>query len=564
MSWVKKLTFQPKYSRMIARALALASLAACSSAIATDSTTSSETDGSSSLATSPTVTSFTMTPKVDTLKSGERVQFSASAKWSDRITRIATVSYTATGGSVTSKGMFTAGSVPGNFLIIAVCSCALADTAHAVILPATPPAPKPVLTTVVLTPAAVTLAAGAAQQFAAAGVWSDGSTAAPPVTYTVSGGTISAGGFYSAPSAAGTYLVIAKESAGSHADTSVVTVSVPVVSTNTYARPFSDDSPWNTPVAKYKSVAQRATTAFSGFMPAMSNWPGALWVSMYQAKPSDPTVNLYYNADAWINVANGRWKRSGNSTAIEAEIRAGMNQKWDGYQGNMYSTTTAGISALPTSYHKRESTYWTLQPRVPANALPSTDADGHMTVFQPNGWALEMLAPIRLSNGDIVTLFASYTDPTGLGVGDANGRRASMVPNYAGLLRDGELGSGHIAHALVVGVGPEALAKSVVWPATAMDRETSNYRGPLPMGAFLTIPAGVDIAKLGLQTPQGRTLAKAAQEYGMYVTDQTGPRYFLILSEKNSSDVPAWNGPLDQDLRAIMAQLQVTTASGRN
>ena len=117
---------------------------------------------------------------------------------------------------------------------------------------------------------------------------------------------------------------------------------------------------------------------------------------------------------------------------------------------------------------------------------------------------------------------------------------------------------------MAVGVGPEALAKSVVWPASAMDRETSNYTGPLPMGAFLTIPAGVDLTKLGLQTAQGKTLAKAAQEYGMYVMDQTGPKYLLILSEKNVSDVPSWSGPLDADLRVIMAQLKLTTAAGRN
>jgi hypothetical protein len=503
---------------------------------------------------------FAITPRADTLQIGGSVQLAASVTWSDGRAHDYTVVYSVKGGggTITQSGLFSTGSVAGNFLVVAACSCALADTAHAVVQPAPVPKPVPVLSQLVLNPPTVTLASGATQKFAVTGVWSDGSTTAPAATFAVTGGAIAADGTYTAGTTAGTYRVVATQVGGSKADTSVITITGSVLASN-YAHPFSSASPWNTPVASYRSVTSAPTTAFTGFMPAMSIWPGALGVAMYQAKDSDPTVNLYYNANAWINVASGRWKRSGNSAAMEAEIRAGADQKWGGYQGNMYSTTTADQSMMPAVFHARESTYWSLQPRVPAGAVPPPDADGHMTVFQPNGWALEMLAPIRMSNGDIVTMFASYTDPTLLGAGDENGRRASMLPNYAGLIRTGELASGHITHALALGVGPEALAKAVVWPATAMDRTTSNYTGPLPMGALLTIPASVDLTKLNLHTAQGKTLAAAMQEYGGYVTDQTGSHYLLFLSERDASDIPSWNGPLDDDLRAIMAQLKVTT-----
>ncbi len=102
------------------------------------------------------------------------------------------------------------------------------------------------------------------------------------------------------------------------------------------------------------------------------------------------------------------------------------------------------------------------------------------------------------------------------------------------------------------------------WPALTMDRNPTDYTGTLPMGSFLSIPATVDVNALGLETAEGRTLAKAAQEYGMYVVDRTGPRYFLILNETNASDVPAaWNAPLDRDLRRMLSQLHVTTLGPR-
>ncbi|MBA3522363.1 MAG: hypothetical protein H0T90_07680 [Gemmatimonadales bacterium] len=102
------------------------------------------------------------------------------------------------------------------------------------------------------------------------------------------------------------------------------------------------------------------------------------------------------------------------------------------------------------------------------------------------------------------------------------------------------------------------------WPALTMDRNPTDYTGTLPMGTFLSIPATVDLNALRLETAEGRTLAKAAQEYGMYVVDRTGPRYFLILSETNAPDVPAtWNAPLDRDLRRMLSQIQVTTLGRR-
>ena len=87
--------------------------------------------------------------------------------------------------------------------------------------------PGPVtLQSLTLTPATVAVQAGASAQFAVAGSWSDGSATAPEVTYAATGGTVSAGGLYTAGASAGDYRVIATHLASGRADTAAVTVTV--------------------------------------------------------------------------------------------------------------------------------------------------------------------------------------------------------------------------------------------------------------------------------------------------------------------------------------------------
>jgi hypothetical protein len=78
-----------------------------------------------------------------------------------------------------------------------------------------------------LTPTAASLVTGASQQFSVSGTWSDGTGAAPSVTYAATGGAISASGLYVAGSSAGSFQVIATHASSGRADTSAVTVTAP-------------------------------------------------------------------------------------------------------------------------------------------------------------------------------------------------------------------------------------------------------------------------------------------------------------------------------------------------
>ncbi|HYW14472.1 MAG TPA: hypothetical protein VE871_21070 [Longimicrobium sp.] len=84
----------------------------------------------------------------------------------------------------------------------------------------------PTVQRVRVTPEGRTVAAGSALQFQATGVRSDGDTAVVPVTWSATGGAITAAGLFTAGQTAGVFRVIGRV-AGGVADTVGVTVTVP-------------------------------------------------------------------------------------------------------------------------------------------------------------------------------------------------------------------------------------------------------------------------------------------------------------------------------------------------
>ncbi len=171
----------------------------------------------------PTLTRVILTPSTVSLTTAGSQQFVVSGVWSDGSATAPAVTYSATGGTITSGGLYTAGSTAGSFRVIAVQQGGtLADTA-AVTITALPPT----LTQVILTPATASVQTGATQQFAVSGKLSDGSTTTPAVTYSATGGTITSAGLYTAGTTAGTFRVIAVQQGGTLADTAAVTITAP-------------------------------------------------------------------------------------------------------------------------------------------------------------------------------------------------------------------------------------------------------------------------------------------------------------------------------------------------
>lgn len=153
---------------------------------------------------------------------GATRQFTVTARMSDSTTSSVVAAFTASGGTVTSGGLFTAGQTPGTYRVIATTAGGLADTATIQVT-----APAATLQQVVLSPSSASLPSGGVQQFAARGTMSDGSSAPIAARFAATGGTVTGSGLYTAGGTPGTYRVVATDSATGKADTAAITITSP-------------------------------------------------------------------------------------------------------------------------------------------------------------------------------------------------------------------------------------------------------------------------------------------------------------------------------------------------
>jgi hypothetical protein len=165
-----------------------------------------------------TLVGVEVSPSSVTLQTGSSRNFTAVGRMSDGGTTSISVTWTATGGSVSGAGQYTAGGSAGSYRVVATESGGLADTASVTIT-----AP-PTLVAIEVTPPTTTLLPGGTQAFSAVGRMSDGGTSAVSVTWTATGGSVTSSGVYTAGGNAGTYRVVATESGGL-ADTAQVTIA---------------------------------------------------------------------------------------------------------------------------------------------------------------------------------------------------------------------------------------------------------------------------------------------------------------------------------------------------
>ena len=135
---------------------------------------------------------------------------------------VPSLAWSATGGTVDGSGKYRAWSTPGKFHVIATAPNGLADTALVTIT-----LTAPVLAQILLSPANVSLSAGASQQYFVEGKTADSLSVGVNPVYTATGGTISPLGAYIAGSTPGTFQVIASDTASGLADTALVTIAPP-------------------------------------------------------------------------------------------------------------------------------------------------------------------------------------------------------------------------------------------------------------------------------------------------------------------------------------------------
>ncbi len=155
---------------------------------------------------------------------------------------------------------------------------------------------------------------------------------------------------------------------------------------------------------------------------------------------------------------------------------------------------------------------------IPPRAVPDPEDDGHMVVIDPaSGCAFEFWQARRVGERWAAS-WANAISLDGIGIfPQGGGARAGGSSLLEGLVWPDELRAGRIPHALVFAYG-ETRAGGPVPPATSSDGWSWDPRA-LPQGARLQLDPAFD---LSLLPEWQRPIAKALQEYGMFLMDTTG------------------------------------------
>jgi hypothetical protein len=270
-------------------------------------------------------------------------------------------------------------------------------------------------------------------------------------------------------------------------------------------RPFSDDSPWNTPIPNNPTLKSDSADLVQRFMTS-SQWP------FLSVNITGYSIPLYW-ADA-------------STQTYPMPVDYG-GQGWQG------SNTTANMP-------------------IPAQAEPDPESDHHMLVISADRKTEYGCWDVSHSGSSWHAGVCATSDLTGTGVRpaagvgstqwwQAAGSRACGFPLVAGLIRVEEIKAGRIDHALVIAY--PGIRNRYFTPPASTPSNGSGADVGVPCGGRLQYDPSIDVTTLGL-TRAGQMILKALQEYGAYVGDYSGA---LSLYAENSPDAQAYfaSGALD-------------------
>lgn len=241
------------------------------------------------------------------------------------------------------------------------------------------------------------------------------------------------------------------------------------------SRPFTDDSPWNSPIPD-GAVLDEDSAAISSYLTGAGHAVANLYeygVPVYEAAASTP----------------------------RSEVDCLM--EW-------------GHCALED------------QPvPIPRMAQPSPGSDGAMVVLDTStGRSYDFWQAERGADG-WTTAWGGIIDTRGDGHLPGAGQTGAGVPRLAGVVRTTEVEQGVIPHALVFSTD-NACAAVHRYPATKTDGASSRD-DCIPQGARIQLDPDLDVGAIPDLTPGERMAARALQTYGAYAIDNGGARMAFIF-----------------------------------
>jgi hypothetical protein len=282
-------------------------------------------------------------------------------------------------------------------------------------------------------------------------------------------------------------------------------------------RPFSDDSPWNTPIPKEARTDPNSDAMIAEFARGgalyinIKEWSVPIFYIDLEETPKHDVIELYEN-----------------------RIGRGFEQP----------------RAIP----------------IPDDARPSGPASGtgYMAIVDKDRhleWDLKQ-AFLR-EDGLWFMGFGAVTNLRGSGVSKpwdeaekpvyAASALPSGFPLSAGLIRVDEVKAGRINHALMFaypGVRPNAFVPPA---STALvgDAASGAPKVGMPLGARIQLDPAFNVERSDL-SPQGKVIARALQEYGAYLGDAAGGN--VLFAEAAPDKLAEWEGILASgDLQAVFS-----------
>jgi 3-phytase len=281
-------------------------------------------------------------------------------------------------------------------------------------------------------------------------------------------------------------------------------------------RPYAGSSPWNTPIG--------ATPAYD---PDSDLHVSAL-AGRLSSDPTQYTYPVYYVT---------------STTPLQAVRFTG----W-------YSNVTNGGQTL-TNERAGENIDSVLLP-LPPEAEPAAGSDAQIVLVDPvtgDEWGASHLERDADGNLSAWNVYHYNTAWSGVPPYDASGdpffARGAGVPYLTGLVRPCEIARGRIEHALAFAY--DFPTDESIYPATKSDGnawdgvedELDSHPGDMPEGTRLQLDPALtpaDLQALGCTGPC-LTIARALQEYGMYVIDNSRRPKVMLEYEGTAR----WNGLID-------------------
>ena len=263
-------------------------------------------------------------------------------------------------------------------------------------------------------------------------------------------------------------------------------------------RPFSDDSPWNTPIPSNAPTHSNSAQIIAGMA----------------AEKSFIRPSREYTIPVWV-VRSERMER----------VRVRSDKIYDLWDSDRDGWTDQGAPLSPTMWEE-----------------PTSDA--HICVVDPVlglSWEMSRYAWDDPSSFPTCTTYNVW-DLSGPGHGDHNegqrwqlrGGRGSGFPIIAGLVRPEEIQAGEIRHALVftyshIRMSEQGWDMFIAPPACRGDGDVIGEQYPIEGMRLQLDPSFTedDFDDWGL-TEEAKIVARALQRYGMYLGDRGGDMVFQV------------------------------------